>query len=942
MNKRYLLIFTIIALLLASCEAELKNVDSPVETASVTLKITNNTESRSILPEVTDISSYSVTLHNKTYSDIDCTSTFKNGSAITIDSVLVGTYTVTVDGCSDEEGTVKVATGETELTVSADGDNTASVTLDWLDKGEGSFSVDINWSDLTKGDNLLYKAVTNKSLGFQAWDTENKKPFNNAEIQWVDDASFTAKTFTYTQTDIPTQKDKRSTNISFRVYSKIDNADQVIAETFYTTVTIYANITSYPDGNESFSLKNENIVYYLKNVTGVTSSLNTEDSARKIDISWTYPALDDGNYLLKAWITNNSNEEIVGEEKSIAYSVKDTVVTGETSATFDELDPQYTYTVHFINYTNDTDLVYSYSAETTPLDNIKTKVKVTSISFQSGFKTSYVMGDSVTVNANIAPYDATVTGYTVSVSPELTVSDNSITFDKSGDYTITLTSDDEDAVKRAASQTVTVKLATPKNFTLEKTAKGMALTWSAVEGATSYSIRKIYDGKEETLTAEDTSYTDSSVKTGVEYTYSVKAVRNDSEKFDSDYSEEKKETITNTFITVAAPANLTSENFKPILENALKGHFVTDLKGITVTIDTSSSTLLSSEGTTFSWLLNGKEIGEKNSDTVDIDKSNVSINAHETTNSLQLVVTSGGISYSASADVHYIESDPGDLTITTTNNTVRYNEPLQLETATANNVECAVSWTSSDPTIATVDSNGIVTALIDGETTITATIVATGKSTTRTIKTYIPVKSVKITNSCAFLLADYKLTDYGRSNYTSTTLGLSFVGENGKEASAAAKEKISWSISGGCASVNSGTVSSRGNSNGGTATITVTSTENGSVTDTASIPVYKFDIYDSEGSSNPITGTRYTFEYKAGFKNNTKQVFALVSGSNSKVSLFSYKWSSNTNNLLTLGINNPNTYNPTLKATDTYEHTITVSISRDGKEVASLYFTRVN
>ena len=937
MNKRYLLIFTI-AFLLIACEADLKNIDTAVETASVTLKIANNTESRSILPEVTDILSYSVTLHNKTYSDIECTSTFKNSSAITIDSVLVGTYTVTVDGCSDEEGTVKVATGETELTVSANGDNTASVTLDWLDEGEGSFSVDINWSDLTKGDNLLYKAVTNRSLGFQAWDTENKKPFNNAGIQWVGEDGFTAKKYTYTQTDIPTQKDKRSTNISFRVYSKIDDADQVIAETFYTTVTIFANITSYPDGNESFSLKNENIVYYLKNVTGVTSSLNTEDSAKKIDITWTYPALDDGSYLLKAWITNNNTNEIVGTEKNIEYSVLNTVVTGDTTATFDGLAPDNSYTVHFVNYTNDTNLVYSYSAEATPLTEIKTKVKVTSISFQSGFKTSYVMGDSVTVNANIAPYDATVASYTVSVSPELTVSDNSITFDKSGDYTITLTSDDENAVERAASQTVTVKLATPEDFTLEKTSEGMALTWSAVEGATSYSIRKIFEGGEETLTAADTSYTDSSVKTGVEYTYSVKAVRDDDRKFDSDYSEEKKEKITNTFITVTAPTNLTSENFKPILEKALENQFVTNLKGITVTIDTSSSTLLSAEGTAFSWLLNGEEIGEKNSRTVDVDKSNVSINAHETTNSLQLVVTSGGVSYSASANVHYIESDPGDLTITTTDSTVRYNEPLQLETATTNNVECAISWTSSDPSIATVDSNGIVTALVDGETAITATVVATGKSTTKTIKTYIPVKSIKITNNCAFLLADWKLTDYGRSSYTSTTLGLSFVGENDKEASAAAREKITWSISGGCASVNSGTVSSYGNSNGGTATITVTSTENNLITDTTSISVYKFDIYDNIGG-NVITDKNFEIKiWKGG-----KTVYALVSESATNVGTFGYSWSTSTVGGLTLDIDERGTsYNPKIGDNTAYTHTVTVSISFGGKEVASLYFKRTS
>ncbi len=944
MNKRYILIFTIIALLLASCEADLNNIDSAVKTASVTLKITNNTESRSILPEVTKIASYSVTLQNKASEDVKYTASFKEGDNITIDSVLVGEYTVTVDGCSDIDASIKVATGTTNLTVKTDGDNTASVTLDWLDEGTGSFSVDIDWAGLTKEDNFLYKAIQNKSLGFQAWDTESKKPFNDAEIQWVDDASFTAKTFKYTQTNIPTQKDKRSTNISFRIYSEMEGENQVIAETFYTTVTIFANITSYPDGNESFSLKNENIVYYLKNVTNVTSSLNSENSAKKVDISWTYPSLNDGKYLLKVWITNNDTGNIVGEEKNVEYCVLNTVATGATTATFDGVTPDYSYTVHFINYTNDANLVYSYSAETTPLTNIKTKVKVTSISFASGFGASYVMGDSVSVNANIAPGDATITGYTVS-APDLAVKDKTVTFDKSGDYTITITSDDEDAVQKTASTTVTVRLATPQNFTLEKTAEGMALSWSSVDSATSYSIKKTSSDGEETLIPEGTSYTDSSVKTGVEYTYSVKAVRSDDAKFDSDFTEEKKGTIKNTFITVTAPANVTSENFKPILEAALKGQFVTDLKGITVTIDTSSSTLLSSENTTITWLLSGEKIGTENSRTVDIDRTNVDINAHESSNSLQLVVTKDGITYSAAATVHYIETDPGELTITTEESTVKYKVPLQLEISTANNVDCAISWTSSNPEVATVDSDGKVTALIDGETTITATIVATGKRATKTIRTYIPVKSITIENenkSCNFLLANHCLTDYGKNNYTTTTLELTFVGENNKEASAEAKKKVDWSISGGCANLDKSYGKVTSLSNGGIATITVTSTdENSNVSGSISIPVYKFDIYAEIGGA-PITGQDYTIEFEF-FKWTEKQVFALVCGSTDNTNKFDFSWSKENVTGAQNEIKNGNTYCPTLRFnSNTYDCEIYVSIKlkNETSPVATMMFNR--
>ncbi len=937
MNKRYLLIFTIIALLLVSCEAELNKVDSTVKTASVTLKITDNTESRSILPEATEIASYSVTLQNKTSKDVKYSASFKKGDNITIDSVLVGEYTVTVDGCSDSECAVKVATGTTNLVVKTDGDNTASVTLDWLDEGSGSFSVTIGWSELTKTENFLYKAIQDKSLGFQAWDTENNKAFNGAEIQWVDTASFEAKTFTYTQTNIPTSKDKRSTNISLRIYSEMEGANQVIAETFYTTVTIYANITSYPDENESFSLQNDNIVYYLKNVTNVTSYLNKEDSATKADISWSYPLLNDGNYLLKVWITNNKTNEIVGEKKSINYSVLETVATGNTTATFGGLSPDDTYTVHFVNYTNDTNLVYSYSAEITPLEGIKTKVKVSSISFLPDFATSYVMGGSVTVNANIAPGNATITGYTVS-APDLAVKDKTVTFDKSGDYTITITSDDEDAVQKTASTTVTVRLATPQNFTLEKTAEGMTLSWSSVDTATSYSIKKTSSDGEETLITEGTSYTDSSVKTGVKYTYSVKAVRSDDAKFDSDFTEEKKETIKNTFITVTAPTNVTSENFKPILEKALKGQFVTDLKGITVTIDTSSSALLSSEGTTFTWLLNGKKIEAENSKTVDIDRNNVYINAHESSNSLQLVVTKDSITYSATATVNYIETDPGELTITTTDDTVTYGEDnaLKLKTATANGVDCAISWTSSNPKVATVDDNGVVTAQDDGTVTITATIVATGRSATKTIKTYIPVETITIIKDCDFLVAYGNLTTDGKNLLSTTTLGLTFGGKDGRTASDEAKKKIKWSVEGGCASVDSSGKVTSDSSNTGNAKITVNSTENENVTASTTIPVYKFDIYRGVNES-VITDSEQKIT-----SSGSKEVYVLLSGSETYSGRFNYKWECDEKLGLKLSIENDTSYHAKVKGSgEMYTHKITVTVSEGEKKITSLEFTRV-
>lgn len=905
MNKRYLLIFTIIAFLLIGCEMDIKNMDPSVETASVTLSVKNAKGLRTILPEETEIKSYTVTLINNASSSVSYSKNFSADSTIEFESVLVGSYTITVDGYSDESNTTKVATGSTELSVTADGTNAATVSLDWLSEGKGSFSVTIDWKELTKEDNIIYKAINNRSLGFEAWDTDNKKAYSTAEIQWAGDDDFSSKEFTYTQSDI----DKGTTNISFRIYSNIDGEDQVIAETFYTSVTIFTNITSTPDANDSFSLNNNNIVYYLKNVTGVTATLNSEDSGKKIDISWEYPLLNDGNYLLKIWLTNNdNNDSVVGDVKSISYSVENKTATGDKSITFDGLDPQYTYSVHLINYTNDESLVYSYSAEIIPLEDIRTKVKVTSVSFEANFASSYTMGDSVAVGAIITPADATYKDYTVSADEGVKVESKTLSFPSAGDYAITITSDDDSTI--SATKTVTVKLSTPQAFTLEKTAEGMALSWGAVQSATSYSIEKTYNGETETLTSTTNSYTDSDVKTGVEYTYKVKAVKNNDSKFDSAYTEEKTERITNTFITVTVPANITSENFKSVLETALTGQFVTDLKGITVTIDTSSSTLLSSTDTTFSWLLNGKEIGEKNSKSVDIDTSNVDISSTESANTLQLLVTNNGTTYSASTTVHYIEVDPGNVTITVPEDVsyikeevkVVYGSPVSLTAKTENYDNAIILWSSSNPSVATVDSNGVVTSLLDGSVEITATIVATGKNATKTIKSYIPVGKIEITQSSTNWLAIKKSgVDITNDNYRNKTLTATVTGANGVEWGATDKT-LTWSTSSNTNSVslsstsgNKITVTSSENGNAGTPTITVEGADGKFKSIT--VPVYDFNVYHNS-KSKMVAGGEAQMTESASYPENKMYIVVnntiLENSTNAELrKLASYSWAYN-------------------------------------------------
>ena len=728
MSKKLFLIFPLILLLLAGCALD-KDTE-PSGTVRLTIEdISTNT--RSILPEYPEIKGYKIILESSKKVE----KSFKPGESIVFDNIPIGTCNISVEAYSDESLSNMVAEGASTLLVRPDSENNVSVALDWLSDGNGSFTVDFSWDALTNKDNPIAEAIERGSLGFMAWDKNNSKAYADASIQWAD---ATKTSYTYTQNNVPTTRNRRSENVSFRIYSKVDGNEQVIAETFYTSVSILPNITSKEDGAESFVFSDNNITYYLKNITDATWKMNETDSGSKIDVTWKYPLLSDGSYKVTVWVTNSSKSNaVVGNKQTFSYTVSGKVATGETAATLSGLEPGNIYCLHFLNETNGTTSeTYRKSADITPFTDIKTKVKVSSIAFKDDFKTTYVMGDSVTVGAVILPDNATYKDYTVTATEGVSVKEKAISFPSSGDYTITLTSEDADAVTPTAEKTVTVKLSKPQDFTIEKTETGVKLTWTAVGSATGYRIEKTYNGTTEQLTSTDTSYTDKEVSTGIDYTYKVKAVREDS-KFDSDYSEEKTAKLSNVMIYITLPAKIESINNSQLLSDALSGKYVTDIKGFTIDIGDEISAEY-----TYSWYLNGVKVGEDNAKSVNIDKDTkgLIISTTESSNTLQLNVTKGAYTYSASATFHYIETDPGEVTITGDTEIHGQNNTISLK-ANTNYDKAVIIWSSSDTSVATVSSTGVVTALDDGVVTITATVAATGKSTTHEIKSYVSTLS---------------------------------------------------------------------------------------------------------------------------------------------------------------------------------------------------------
>lgn len=786
MTKKLFIIFPLILLLLAGCA--LNNDKEPSGTIKLTIE-NAKAGTRSILPEYPEIKGYKIIIEGSTKVEKE----FKPEDQIIFENIPIGTCNVRVEAYSDDNYSNKVAEGAESLSVTPNSENSITVALDWLSDGNGSFSVTFDWSALTNTDNPIGEAIKRGSLGFMAWDKNNSKAFADASIQWAD----TTKTsFTYTQNNVPTTRNRRSENVSFRIYSKLDGNEQVIAETFYTSISILPNITSKEDGAESFAFNDNNITYYLKNVVNPKWEMSEEDSGSKIDVTWEYPLLSDGNYKVTVWVTNSSkNNELVGNKQTFTYSVTNGVASGDNSTTLSGLTPGNIYCLHFLNETNGSTLeTYMKSADITPYTDIKTKVKVSSIAFEDNFKTTYVMGDTATIGAIILPDNATYRDYTVTATEGVTVNEKTVSFPSSGDYTITLTSEDADATIKTANKTVTVRLSKPNDFKLEKTEAGVQLSWSKVESATGYSIEKTYNGKTETLSVTDATYTDKEVSTGIDYTYRVKAVREDS-KFDSDYTDTQAAKLSNVQIQITLPAKIESINNSKLVSDALSGKYVTDQKGFTIDIGNA----ISSEYT-YAWYLNGVKVGEDNAKSVNIDKTTkgLLISNTESSNTLQLNVTKGAYTYSASATFHYIEEDPGDVTITGSSEIKGQNNTITLK-ATTSYDKAVIIWTSSDTSVATVSSTGVVTAVNDGKVTITATVAATGKSATHTVTSYISTLNfsgvptnfmivkkdgVNITNSdySSLNLASYlegAVGDRGNYTWTSSKTGVATVDSNG-------------------------------------------------------------------------------------------------------------------------------------------------------------------
>ena len=307
---------------------------------------------------------------------------------IEFDSVKIGLYTVSVDAF--DEKNIKVAHGESGLNVQANSDNSVHVKLDYLTEGTGSFQVDISWG-LFSNENPFTKALEAGKVGFVAYDVENKCNLNNAEITWLSADQIKSNGFTYIQAGVPATKGKV---ISFRIYTTTDDGLQCIAETFTTVIQIIPNLTSTPDLNEedNFIITEDRVNFYVKNVNPSTIKVNYGEGAEassKINISWKYPKLSNGNYSgtlefgdINLRMFRFYDGKVLTDEEALQnynYETKNNYVTNGLSMYIDANDVvtygsvrnivgNYTTTNHGVSLTSDNKYLNFVSTEQDYID----------------------------------------------------------------------------------------------------------------------------------------------------------------------------------------------------------------------------------------------------------------------------------------------------------------------------------------------------------------------------------------------------------------------------------------------------------------------------------------------------------------------------------------------------------------------------------------------
>lgn len=787
-NKRnclkHLFLISLIVLLFASCSPTSNGIS---ETATVRIETNQKGLSvASVIPTKPTITKYKVDLiqnEKSIYPDL----LFNENDPIILEDIKIGTYKLVVTGYSeytDEENNIPVVQGIKEsITIYPDsGDsnrNHFDITLSYLSQGKGAISVKITWDKLTATGNLIDDAIKKGSLGFIALKASDNMPLKGnltteltkENIQWAD-----VKSGSMVYEEDGLDANKTGEEIYFRIYSEIDGELVVIAETFSTVLQVYPNLTSVPDTNDkyNFSLSNDNIIGYLRNVTNAKAEAASDTSLK---ITWTNPKFSDSIYPITVTVTAKSNQsETEKEAEPITYnSAAEAEAENAGKTTIEGLSSNEVYTIYFQIKGK-----VGYSANTAMISDARPRIPVSKISFDTTDMDSFRFIEGTKnkeIKAVIEPEDATVQTFSVTEKNDnenVVINSHNVTFNKAGAYTLVITSDD--ATADPAEQQVIVYLPTPSKPEVSKSDSGIHLSWNEVTNASGYKItRESNKGETKEFKSPTNSFDDITVATGNNYTYKVKATLNDDSQFDSDYSESSVAVNIDKADIEITIEDFPSEDFSSIFDE-YDGTIINS-KNPELTINLTQSI----EGATkYKWVLDKNTVIAEGTfdeaNKIELSSSTVpELNdEYESSHSLTLYIMIDEIEYSGTLRFFY--SDPEAATnveITgihteDDNNRIIYGTPETFVADFNDNISGKVRWSSSDEDILYIDpTSGIAEAKTKGFVTITATLIAdeSKKYTLENVESYIPATGISFSSNEKILILKKNGIEINDSNY---------------------------------------------------------------------------------------------------------------------------------------------------------------------------------
>ena len=480
---------------------------------------------------------------------------------------------------------------------------------------------------------------------------------------------------------------------------------------------------------------------YLRNVSSPEAKAINDST---LQITWKNPKYSSNIYPITVTVKAKDIETgSVKATETVDYSSY--TENGET--TLDGLSSDKVYSIWF-----EIKGQIGYSADVALISNARPRVPVTAIAFDTTDNDfDYISGETIEFKALITPEEATNKEYTVSVennAENVEINNHSVKFNKAGEYSIVLTSSDSGV--KTEPKKATVHLTAPGKPSVSAASDdGITITWTEVADADKYKIIRTANGshdREFTTEGPETTYTDNyEISLGTTYSYSIVALMDEYESCSSAESEKSEQVSTSVGSITINPA--------PALESGIDFSSSFDLiDGTSINEENPSITINVAEipGATYKWEINGVFVTNDKDLTITGETEGILKNSGKTNNELTLTVTVGNKTVSGSCNFYYESNDDfeiASLTDVYDDNMVVYSlEPEKLTlTYSRTDINPVVNWSSSDPSIVSVDQEGYISSVSKGNATITATATNNGITRIATIdvESYIPAKDLE-------------------------------------------------------------------------------------------------------------------------------------------------------------------------------------------------------